>query len=244
MKTKQLKLWLTLLLVVVWMNAQAAAGGGGSSNKIVVASDIHVMAPSLLLPGAETQEAWTTYYAGQRKMLQQSAAIFDQFVANVISQAPAAVFIAGDLTKDGETASHQYVRDGLITLQNNGIKAFVIPGNHDFGASGSPTQFNADGTTETVDALVYSDFATFYKGFGYGDASSEYAPNSLSYMAEPIEGLVLLAIDSHTASVSTEALAWLTDKAKAARNSGKQVIAMMHHPLFPHITGGDMYVAT
>lgn len=221
-----------------------SAGGGGTSNKIVVVSDIHVMAPSLLPSGAETQEAWTTYYAGQRKMLQQSAAIFDQFIDNMISLQPKAVFITGDLTKDGETASHEYVRDGLERLRYNDINVYVIPGNHDFGAAGSPTQFNADGTTADATTLEYDEFQSFYYNYGYNSWESQLDPNSLSYMAEPMEGLVLLAIDSHTASVSAETLEWLIDKAKTARNNGKQVIAMMHHPLFPHITGGDMYIDT
>lgn len=226
-----------LLLAVVCVSVQA-------DNKIVVVSDIHVMAPSLLPAGAETTEAWTTYYAGQRKMLQQSAAIFDQFVTNVISQKPKAVFITGDLTKDGEYVSHQYVRNGLQRLQNAGIKVFVIPGNHDFGEEGNHTQFNANGTKADAPVLAKENFATFYNGYGYGDATSKYDPNSLSYMAEPMDGLALLAIDSHSATVSQETLDWLVEKAKAARNAGKQVIAMMHHPLFPHITGGDMYIST
>ena len=234
--------WLLAMLGSVGM--WAGTNTGAENNKIVVASDIHVMAPSLLPKGAETTEAWTTYYAGQRKMLQQSAAIFDQFVTNVLSQKPTAVFIAGDLTKDGEKDSHQYVKNGLITLRENGIKAFVIPGNHDFDGAGAPTQFNADGTTSDVDALAESEFADFYTGFGYGDENSEYDPNSLSYVAEPMEGLALLAIDSHTASISEKTLEWLYTKATEKRNAGKQVIAMMHHPLFPHITGANMFIET
>lgn len=88
------------------------------------------------------------------------------------------------------------------------------------------------------------DFAEFYSGYGYGEYDSEYDENSPSYVAEPIENLVLLAIDSHTASVPAATLSWLCEKAKAARNEGKQVIAMMHHPLFPHITGADLFFNT
>jgi len=220
------------------------AGGGGTSNKIVVVSDIHVMAPSLLPSGAETQEAWTTYYAGQRKMLQQSAAIFDQFVQNMIALQPKAVLIAGDLTKDGEEASHEYVRDGLESLRDNGIKVYVVPGNHDFGATGQHTQFNADGTTADAPVLEYDAFQSFYYNFGYNGWDNELDANSLSYMAEITDGLVLLAIDSHSASVPAATLEWLIEKATAARNSGKQVIAMMHHPLFPHITGADLFIDT
>ena len=234
---------VALLMLLACVTAQAA-GGGGVSNKIVVVSDMHVMAPSLLPAGAETQEAWTTYYAGQRKMLQQSAAIFDQFINNMIALQPMAVLIAGDLTKDGEEASHEYVRDGLESLRDNGIKVYVVPGNHDFGDTGQHTQFNADGTTANAPVLEYSAFPSFYYNFGYNGWDNELDPNSLSYMSEITEGLVLLAIDSHTAAVSAATLEWLVTKAKEKRDAGKQVIAMMHHPLFPHITGGDLFIDT
>ena len=226
--------------------AETHEGGGGVSNKIVVVSDMHVMAPSLLESGAETQDAWLNYYAGQRKMLQESATIFDEFIERMKTSypLPTAVLITGDLTKDGERESHEYVIAGLNQLKNMGIKVYVIPGNHDFGAEGNNTLFKADGTTESVEVLAPGDFPYFYNGYGYGTYGTEYDTNSLSYVAEIQYGLVLLAIDSHTASISDETLTWLCDKATEARSNGKQVIAMMHHPLFPHITGADMFIDT
>ena len=248
MRTNHLARAAMLLLLAVlgsigaW--AETNVAGGGISNKIVVVSDIHVMAPELLEEGAETQEAWTTYYAGQRKMLQQSAAIFDQFIDQMIALQPKVLLVTGDLTKDGEQASHQYVKDGLERLSWNDVKVLVIPGNHDFGAEGNNTLFKADGTTEEVDVMTTDNFANFYAGYGYGEYGAEYDENSLSYVVEPVEGLVVLGIDSHRASISEETLTWLCTKAKDARNAGKQVIAMMHHPLFPHITGADMFIDT
>ena len=226
---------LLLALTCEWASAD---------NKIVVVSDTHVMAPSLLESGAETQSAWTTYYAGQRKMVQESAAIFDQFIDEVIVLHPKLLLITGDLTKDGEMLSHQYLRNKLQTLQTNGIKTLVIPGNHDFGAEGNHTKFKADGTTENAEVMMASQFADFYSGYGYGAGSIADPNGSLSYVAEPIEGLVVLGIDSHTASVETATLSWLCNKAEAARADGKQVLAMMHHPLFPHIEGANLFIST
>ena len=243
-------LWqgVAMLLLAVFCStgawAQKKAAGGGYSNQIVVVSDIHVMAPSLLEEGAETQEAWTTYYAGERKMLQESAAIFDQFVDQMIALRPRVVLITGDLTKDGEMLSHEYVRDGLDRMRYNDINVFVIPGNHDFGGSGKATKFKADGTTEDAEVMPDDEFASFYNSYGYNDWDNERDPNSLSYVAEPIEGLVILAIDSHKASIAKAPLDWLCTKAKEARNAGKQVIAMMHHPLFPHIMGANLFIDT
>ncbi len=243
MKHKLLRTTCAAVMMLLCMTA-LGAGGGGTSNKIVVVSDIHVMAPDLLENGAETQDAWLTYYSGQRKMLQQSAAIFEQFISQMTTLRPKVVLIAGDLTKDGEQLSHEYVRNCLYNLRYYGITVLVIPGNHDFGAEGNNTIFRADGTTEPADVLTIDDFKDYYDGFGYYDSDSEYDPNSLSYVAEPMEGLVVLAIDSHTASISEATLEWLCTKAKNARNTGKQVIAMMHHPLFPHITGANLFIDT
>ena len=237
-----------MLLLAVFCStgawAQKKAAGGGYSNQIVVVSDIHVMAPELLPEGAETQEAWTTYYAGERKMLQESVAIFDQFIQKMMALQPRVLLITGDLTKDGERLSHEYVRNSLYNLTYYGTRVLVIPGNHDFGGSGNPLKFNTDGTTEPAEVLTTDDFKDFYDGFGYNDWESEYDPNSLSYVVEPMEGLVVLAIDSHTASISEATLNWLCTKAKEARNADKQVIAMMHHPLFPHITGANLFIDT
>ena len=70
-------------------------------------------------------------------------------------------------------------------------------------------------------------------------------PNgSLSYVAEPVEGLVLLGIDSHTGSVPSATLTWLCNQANTASAQGKQVIAMMHHPLIEHIKGASNYIPT
>ena len=232
-------------MAVVWTSAYGAAVVE-TGTKMIVVSDIHVMAPSLLPDAAKTQSAWLTYYAGQRKMLEQSAEYFASFTESVVPTDAKLLLITGDLTKDGEQASHDFVKDKLAALKSrvSGIKIFVIPGNHDFGDEGNCTQFNADGTTSAAVKMTTGSFATFYADYGYGTENTQDPNGSLSYVAEPIDGLVILAIDSHTGSVPAATLTWICSQAKAAKNAGKQVIAMMHHPLFPHITGAQMYIGT
>ena len=77
-------LCFTFIMLMVWTSAYGAEG-----TKIVVASDIHVMAPSLLPDAAKTQSAWQTYYAGQRKMLEESATIFNTFTTASTRGVPA-----------------------------------------------------------------------------------------------------------------------------------------------------------
>jgi len=235
----KLRMLLPIAAATLLMPLSASA-----QTRIAVVSDIHVMAPSLLPSGAEDQDAWKNYYAGQRKMLDKSAAIFDKFVGTMIHAKPKPhiLLITGDLTKDGEQVSHNYVKEKLHDLEEKGIQCYVIPGNHDFGQEGSPTQFNADGTTSNAAVLSHS-FATFYADYGYTGSTVD-PNNSLSYVAEPVEGLILLAIDSHSGSIDDNTLTWLCSQASQARANGKQVIAMMHHPLFPHITGADLFIST
>lgn len=228
-----------LLMAVFLLMPQSTA----AQTRIAVASDTHVMASSLLPDDAKKQNAWKSYYAGQRKMLEQSADLFDQLKTTLLDSKPDILLITGDLTKDGEKASHDYVKAGLESLRGAGIKVLVIPGNHDFGQEGNHTQFKADGTTADTPVLATADFATYYADYGYTDSTTD--PNgSLSYVAEPVKGLVILAIDSHTAAIGQSTLTWLCNQAKTAHDAGKQVIAMMHHPLFPHIQGLEQFIST
>ena len=90
-----LPLLAAVLLIPQYMAAQT---------RIAVVSDIHVMAPSLLPEEAKSQNAWKSYYGGQRKMVEQSADLFDQFVSTIKGNADI-LLITGDLTKDGEQES-------------------------------------------------------------------------------------------------------------------------------------------
>lgn len=230
---------ILLLITVLLLMPQTSA----AQTRIAVASDIHVMAPKLLPTGAREQDAWASYYAGQRKMLEQSADLFNQLKTVMLDKKPELFLITGDLTKDGEMASHDYVKAGLKALTSAGIKVLVIPGNHDFGEEGNHTQFYADGTTTEAPVLSAKDFATYYADFGYKGSATD--PNgSLSYVAEPIKGLVVLGIDSHKAAIANSTLTWICHQAKTAHAAGKQVLAMMHHPLFPHIMGLNQLIAT
>lgn len=207
--------------------------------RIVVISDTHVMAPELLVSEGE---AWTNYISGHPKMLDYSQPLFDEMVTKIKDEIkPDLVLITGDLTKDGEQLSHSYVINKLDELREAGIQTLVIPGNHDRGANAGAVSFDGENTTAV--AVADDDwFATQYANYGYG-TSSERESTSLTYACEPIEGLVVIGIDSGTeGSLSSATLEWIVGKALAAKESGNKVIAMMHHPLIPHFTGVENFV--
>ena len=212
-----------------------------NNQKMVVLSDPHVMAPELLVSEGT---AWTTYLNGQRKLVDYSQRLFDNMIVRIKRNLrPGLVLISGDLTKDGEQVSHEYVTSKLDELRAIGIKTLVIPGNHDRGSNSDAVYYDGESTTAATVA-TNEWFATQYANYGYG-VSSEREGTTLTYACEPITGLVVVGIDSGTdGNVSETTLNWVVEKATAARTSGKKVIAMMHHPLIPHFTGVDNFVST
>ena len=227
-----------LAVIIAMLAGFAPLSASAADHKIVVIADPHVMAPELLT-NAENAD-WTTYLDVSRRLTDYSQALFDQVLTDIseMTTKPELVLIVGDLTKDGEQVSHAYVKGKLDGL---GITTLVIPGNHDMGTVDAKAYGE---TTTDVATISKDDFATIYADYGYG-ASSRCEETTLTYACEPMEGLVVIGIDSGTDGILSETtLKWVCDEAKAARAAGKQVIAMMHHPLMPHITGGDVFVST
>ena len=96
--------------------------------KMAVISDLHVMAPQLLVSEGK---AFEEYLIKDRKMLRESAEILDTLMTDILDIKPHLVLVTGDLTKDGERASHQLVVSQLHRLVDAGIQVLVVPGNHD-----------------------------------------------------------------------------------------------------------------
>ena len=235
---KRIVLAVCMMLLTMSISAKTLVV---ADKKIVVLSDPHVMAPKLLVSEGE---AWTNYLSSQRKMVDYSKSLFDEMVAKIKDEIkPDLVLITGDLTKDGEQLSHKYVISKLDELREDGIQTLVIPGNHDRGDNADAVAY--DGATTTPTDVATDDwFATQYANYGYG-SSSERESSTLTYACEPIEGLVAIGIDSGTdGTLSSTTLDWIVGKASAAQESGKRVIAMMHHPLIPHVTNAESLVPT
>lgn len=218
-----------------------------ASVRFAVFSDPHLFDPALGTEG----EAFEAYLAQDRKLIRESEAITQSVVASLIkahqSQPLDFVLVSGDLTKDGERASHEKFAAYLAQLEAAGIAVYVIPGNHDIN---NPHAMAFSGATATPVATVTpAEFTNVYSQFGYGEAKAMDS-SSLSYAVEPVPGLVLLGLDSckytNNASlgypVTSGAYApatqtWIVSQIEAARAAGKQVIAMQHHGILEHYTG-------
>ncbi|MFQ8842968.1 MAG: metallophosphoesterase family protein [Clostridium fessum] len=62
----------------------------------------------------------------------------DAFLDDMKEEDPDLLILSGDLTLDGEKASHEELAELLEGLSEAGIEVAVIPGNHDINNSGCP----------------------------------------------------------------------------------------------------------
>jgi len=209
--------------------------------RMLVMADPHVYDPSLGTTGGAFQE----YLLQDRKMLVESAELLEETVRRMSRESADFVLVPGDLTKDGERLSHELVAGRLALLEEAGLPAYVLPGNHDIA---NPHAYRYSGEEkEPVESVTAEQFRDIYHRFGFDEAVAE-DPFSLSYVAEPAPGLWLFALDcclyaenvDHPVAggrFSAGTLAWITAMLEQAAAGGRAVIAAMHHGILEHYQG-------
>lgn len=223
-----------------------------AEHNIIVIADPHVMAEELLIKDGK---AFQKHLSRTRKMIDYSQALFDKMIENVVemSPRPELVLIAGDLSKDGELASHKHVKKKLDYLKMNGISTLIVPGNHDWGTRA--LAYAGENVIESVSCVRFGDkensLESIYAEYGFQSylkdsakvsmaVDRESKSSTLTYTCEPISGLVVVGIDSgKKGELSKSTINWVSSTIRKSLNEGKQVIAMMHHSLMPHIVGGS-----
>ena len=235
----------TLLLVmsICFAFIIAAVPAIAQPAKFAVVADPHFYDTDLGTEG----EAFQTYLAQDRKMLVESEAIFKSASTLVKAKRPDFLIVTGDLTKDGEKASHKKLAEYLAKLEKTGVQVLVCPGNHDIN-NPHAVSFNGDVTTP-VETVSPDEFSSIYGEYGYNDALDRDSA-SLSYLAEPVEGVWVLSLDvckyennltagrpETSGAMRAQTLAWVLEKLAEAKSLGKNVIAFQHHGLTEHYTG-------
>ena len=158
--------------------------------KIAIISDLHVMAPELLVKDGS---AFEDYLNRDRKMLRESPEILETVINSILELKPHLTLVTGDLTKDGERASHEIVAEQLRRLLDAGIQVLVVPGNHDI--NNPDAKIYDDENTTPAATISRSDFASIYHDMGYDERSVRDA-DSLSYCRDVSDRLTILAIDA------------------------------------------------
>jgi len=225
----------------------AGAPASYPSASFIVFSDAHLFSPSL----GTTGPAFEEYLANDRKLLVESTRIMDSLVATITQVKADFVLVSGDLTKDGEEVDHEVAASYLARIEASGKKVFVVPGNHDI-MNPRASSYDATGS-KPVASVTPEQFTQIYQQFGYGDALYRDA-DTLSYVAEPVRGLWLLALDAclykqnpgreesvTDGAFTPQTLSWIESRLIDAAKQNKAVIVMMHHNISEHFTGEEKY---
>ncbi|MCG8635132.1 MAG: metallophosphoesterase [Desulfobacterales bacterium] len=215
--------------------------------RFFVISDTHLYDAGL----GTTGEAFQEYLDNDRKLLELSDEIINTAIEEIAGQDGDFVLVCGDLTKDGEIICHRGMAGHLSRLKASGKKVFVAPGNHDV-ANPAAVRFSGAGT-EPVPTVGPEAFKQIYQDYGYGQALVQ-DEHSLSYVAEPVEGLWLLALDScrwqenvpghhpiTSGAFSRHTLDWIEQQLIAAKRAGKAVMVMQHHGIMEHYPANEKF---
>lgn len=113
----------------------------GDGVTVAVATDLHYLAPELTDGG----EFFTRLVSdADGKVMLYIDELVRAFAWQVADERPDALIISGDLTFNGETASHEALADILGGIEAAGVPVYVIPGNHDLNSS-MAARYSGDG---------------------------------------------------------------------------------------------------
>lgn len=251
---------LSLLLAVVLVftltvPALAAEKPQDMNLRIAVMSDLHYLSPDMIADTEDFEHAFNS----DRKLLKESSSILREMLERVRADKPDILLVSGDLTKDGEQECHAALAKQLQQLQQDvpGLKIYVINGNHDIRNYNAKNFNTADGKAVPATRTEPEDFKRIYD-FVYSDPTvlATFTPaegnkaGGLSYVARPVEGLTVIAMDTcryssdntsngddeHETSgaISADLEKWVIEQTAAAKARGDLVIGLEHHGLVPH----------
>ena len=251
---------LSLLLAVVLVftltvPALAAEKPQDMNLRIAVMSDLHYLSPDMIADTEDFEHALNS----DRKLLKESSSVLREMLERVRADKPDILLVSGDLTKDGEQECHAALAKQLQQLQQDvpGLKIYVINGNHDIRNYNAKNFNTPDGKAVPATRTHPEDFKRIYD-FVYSDPTviATFTPaagneaGGLSYVARPVEGLTIIAMDTcryskentsngtdeHETSgaISADLEKWVIEQTAAAKARGDLVIGLEHHGLVPH----------
>ena len=248
---------LSLLLAVVLVftltvPALAAEKPQDMNLRIAVMSDLHYLSPDMIADTEDFEHAFNS----DRKLLKESSSVLREMLERVRADKPDILLVSGDLTKDGEQECHAALAKQL-QQDVPGLKIYVINGNHDIRNYNAKNFNTADGKAVPATRTEPEDFKQIYD-FVYSDPTviATFTPaegnkaGGLSYVARPVEGLTVIAMDTcryssdntsngddeHETSgaISADLEKWVIEQTAAAKARGDLVIGLEHHGLVPH----------
>ena len=219
--------------VIALLLALAQAASAAGETRLMVVSDIHYLAKPLY----EGSEAFLrALRAGDGKLTQYGDELLTALLGEVERLRPDALLVTGDLSFNGEKASHVALAEWLARIEALGVPVWVIPGNHDINVA-APHGFTPDGwyVTEGVDAPAFSEIYADFLLPAEGNANLSYCVPVSDALWVAMTDVSYYKDAAQTFGIFTSGhAAWLERALEAARSAGTEVITATHHNLLAH----------
>ncbi|MBR1821063.1 MAG: metallophosphoesterase [Clostridia bacterium] len=208
-----------------------ALSGAAKATELMIVSDIHYMVGELY----EGSDLFLRVLrAGDGKYTQHSDELMAALCAQVARERPDALVVTGDLSFNGERASHVALAEWFARIEGMGVPVWVIPGNYDINV-GTARGFDGDEWyyTDAVTPEAFSEIYTDFMLSAVGDASLSYAVRVDDGLWVAMTDVSYYRDEAQTFGLFTSGHAdWLEDVLAQAR--GAEVVTATHHSLLEH----------
>lgn len=205
--------------------------------KIAMMADLHHFSETL----SDGGRAYHLRSSSDQKCLMESGAIIDSAFEKIADSDCDLVLIAGDMSNDGERASHEEVREKMKKLAEK-KKTFVIFATHDWCCDGNARRYEGDKVYYDVPTMTAPELREFYKNFGENDAYDTYINEigAASY-AVKLDGVRFIGLNDDKngngcAGYCDEHFEWILKQVKDAKSNGEAVVIMEHHLVVPNLS--------
>ena len=203
--------------------------------KFAVIADPHYYSETL----GNSGKAYERRAGSDQKMLALSRGTVLAALEHIKNSDAKFLLIAGDLSNDGERASHEEMREILYEFKKI-MPVYVITATHDWCCDGNPRRYEGDNIYHDVETVAVDELHEFYKDFGPDEAISEFHTHQdkVSFVVRPCEGVTVFCLDDDQDGIgrgsgySPEHFQWIEDQTKEAKKRGDVVFGMQHHHLF------------
>ncbi len=218
------------------------------SLKLTFIADTHHYSKTL----GTTGKQYELRSGSDQKCLKETGEIIDAAFEQIANSDTDYVFIAGDVTNDGERVSHLEFKEKLEKLAKS-KKVYLLTATHDWCCDQNPRRFRDNFVYNDVDVMASDELYDFYFDYTTKDAIAEYETHlgTKSYVLQLNEKVRLLSLNDDQngrgrAGFTPDHFKWIDKQIKQAVEDDMLMIGMEHHLLIPHIspliTGGGTCV--
>ena len=167
-----------------WGDLEAKAADENNTIRLSVISDSHVLAKELIAPTEEYYDMLNL----DAKFFTQSEEVFEESLRIIDQRGVDYVLIPGDLTRDGEHETYDFIVRALNEYVQKGLqegrdrRVFVVPGNHDIN---NPLAYDFANSTH-LPLYTPQDFQDDFQELVYDQALAVYNESDIyqDYLAE------------------------------------------------------------